>query len=538
MHFDETDIMIEAYAGESFDINTVYNSGNQTIGIWVDWDDNGIFGDDDERIFLNYGSSPQSTEILIPENIEAGNYRMRVRGSWGNHVSDGDGFACNEKQYGNSVDFTLTVLEGDEPIADCEAPEDLEIDDITENSAFVIWEPGMDPEDSNGWEVVYGPEGFDIDGDQGTSIIVEDAPFVELEDLDADTAYDVFVRTICEDDLYSDWVSESFTTGEEDEPVGECTWTVEISSSGYGDFITWTLKDEDGNILLSGGEYTGIGFNDIQSVNHEGPVTFEISDWGFFGDNEADFSVSNDNGVIISGEVNSSPQTFSSLTCTDEPLEDCTGTPDAGTVVIAQDSGQTGSVVEFSVSGYSTDLGLSYDWEYSTDDGDTWTSTGVSTPTANFQITGDQGTIFQVRFVVTCTNSDETSYSNIVSFTIDNVDCTPTYTSSLDHLSSVSTDGAQTDINYSISSSDGGMHFDETDIMIEAYAGESFDINTVYNSGNQTIGIWVDWDDNGVFGDDDERIFLNYGSSPQSTEILIPENIEAGNYRMRVRGSW
>src|SRR5690625_202614 len=269
MHFDETDIMIEAYAGESFDINTVYNSGNQTIGIWVDWDDNGVFGDDDERIFLNYGSSPQSTEILIPENIEAGNYRMRVRGSWGNHVSDGDGFACNEKQYGNSVDFTLTVLEGEEPIADCEAPEEIEMDEITENAAFVIGEPGMDPEDSNDCEVVYGPEGLDIDGDQGTSVIVEDAPFVELEDLDADTAYDVYVRTICEDDQNSDWTGpQTFTTDEAEEPIADCEAPTDLQIGEVTDTtaeVSWTPQGEETAWLVVYGE-TGADEEDFDQV--------------------------------------------------------------------------------------------------------------------------------------------------------------------------------------------------------------------------------------------------------------------------------
>ena len=120
IHDDQTGMVLQAIAGNSFDVNTAYVGGAQTIGIWVDWDNNGNFGDADERIFLNYAASPQSTVLTVPSGVAEGEYRMRVRGSWSNHESDGDDFACNVKSFGSSVDFTLAVVAGSPGGDDCE----------------------------------------------------------------------------------------------------------------------------------------------------------------------------------------------------------------------------------------------------------------------------------------------------------------------------------------------------------------------------------------------------------------------------------
>src|SRR5699024_5719721 len=134
---------------------------------------------------------------------------------------------------------------------------------ITDSTAFVIWEPGMDPEEANGWEVVYGPEGFDVDGDEGTSIIVDEAPFVELEDLDADTAYDVYVRTICDEDENSDWTGPAnFTTDQAEEPIEDCEMPVELEAGEITETsveIFWTPAGDETSWIVVYGE---AGFTD------------------------------------------------------------------------------------------------------------------------------------------------------------------------------------------------------------------------------------------------------------------------------------
>jgi hypothetical protein len=100
-----------------------------------------------------------------------------------------------------------------------------------------------------------------------------------------------------------------------------CDWTVTVSSdTTFGDEVTWELRDSDGDILLSGGNYSGIPYSDTQTVNANGPLEFFISSDGMFGDNTPNYSVSNENGVIVSGLLpGGTTATFSDLNCSDTP---------------------------------------------------------------------------------------------------------------------------------------------------------------------------------------------------------------------------
>lgn len=80
-----------------------------------------------------------------------------------------------------------------------------------------------------------------------------------------------------------------------------CTWTVIVQDpSHFGNEVQWELRGSDGEILLSGGEYGG-DYYDEQSIEADGPVEFYISAIGNTNDNKPAYTVSNDNGVILTG---------------------------------------------------------------------------------------------------------------------------------------------------------------------------------------------------------------------------------------------
>src|SRR5699024_4903448 len=86
-------------------------------------------------------------------------------------------------------------------------------------------------------------------------------------------------------------------------PADECDWTVIVQDTGFGDEVEWELRDQDsGSVLLSGGGY-GLGYYDEQTVTAEGPLEFYITNDGFYGDNEAEYSVSNGSEVLVSGTM-------------------------------------------------------------------------------------------------------------------------------------------------------------------------------------------------------------------------------------------
>jgi hypothetical protein len=60
-----------------------------------------------------------------------------------------------------------------------------------------------------GFELEYGPSGFS----QGSGTLVSPTSnSYALNELAANTQYDVWLRTVCDDDIYGDWVMFSFTT--------------------------------------------------------------------------------------------------------------------------------------------------------------------------------------------------------------------------------------------------------------------------------------------------------------------------------------
>ena len=100
---------------------------------------------------------------------------------------------------------------------------------------------------------------------------------------------------------------------------GECEWTVTVSDTGFGDEVSWELRDADSNVLLSGGPY-GSGYTDTQTVMSEGPVEFYIETMGTFNDNSPVFTIENENGVILSGgAAGGTEATYSDLNCSDLP---------------------------------------------------------------------------------------------------------------------------------------------------------------------------------------------------------------------------
>lgn len=95
-----------------------------------------------------------------------------------------------------------------------------------------------------------------------------------------------------------------------------CHWTVHVFDSQFGDEVSWTLKNEAGDILLTGSGY-GMEYDDTQSIFANGPLTFYIENYGFFNDNTPSYTVSNGTEVLVTGSLNAQNQeaTYYDLNC-------------------------------------------------------------------------------------------------------------------------------------------------------------------------------------------------------------------------------
>ena len=98
----------------------------------------------------------------------------------------------------------------------CFAPASISTNVAPNNNVTVTWAPRTDLRPIvNNYELKYGPEGFDPDV---TGVLVSDLNNVNTytitATLDYNTAYDVYVRTVCDasNDDYSPWAKSSFNT--------------------------------------------------------------------------------------------------------------------------------------------------------------------------------------------------------------------------------------------------------------------------------------------------------------------------------------
>lgn len=195
--------IIVATAGQeiNFSISSL-TSSNYRYNIWLDLNRNSEF-DEDENIISSDGGVPNAfiANYSIPENLEPGDYRIRIR----NAYSGSQLPACGESVNGEAEDYTLRIIE--EP--DCNAVSNIFSNLITSQSAEIYWEDDLN---SNGWQFVYGEYGFNPET-EGNIIdnVTENA--YSLTGLNENTHYQIYIRAYCENDgNFSPYETHHFRT--------------------------------------------------------------------------------------------------------------------------------------------------------------------------------------------------------------------------------------------------------------------------------------------------------------------------------------
>ncbi len=99
-------------------------------------------------------------------------------------------------------------------------------------------------------------------------------------------------------------------------------------------------------------------------------------------------------------------------------LPECNGIPTSGTAIASSPSGCSNTNFTLSSENYTYAEGMVYTWEYSDNGIDNWQLLYETTnPYATEYVTNTQHTIYY-RFVTFCTQSNETNYSNVVSYQV------------------------------------------------------------------------------------------------------------------------
>lgn len=179
--------LVSIFAGDDVEFDVAYTaSWPNTVAIWVDWNDDLVFDSTELMYYFGSTSHLSSGQFTVPAGTPSGNYVMRVRAAYGSTVANLE--PCNVQSWGSAVDMEIEIL----PAPSCPRPSDLIASNLLPNSADIEWTAGGNETE---WELEYGPAGFTPGA--GTFIVTSDNPYA-LAGLDPDTAYEIYVRGICD----------------------------------------------------------------------------------------------------------------------------------------------------------------------------------------------------------------------------------------------------------------------------------------------------------------------------------------------------
>lgn len=128
---------------------------------------------------------------------------------------------------GGSV-INVFAISGEEA-NDCVPPFDIQIENITLNTADVIW---GSVDGITEWEIEYGSVGFTL----GTGMVVQDNNAIgeTLQNLNPATSYEVYVKSICISDSESNYVGPVVFDTPICDPSNQCNYKFILTDS-YGD---------------------------------------------------------------------------------------------------------------------------------------------------------------------------------------------------------------------------------------------------------------------------------------------------------------
>jgi len=556
-------------AGSTYDVTASgYSANSGLLFLWEKSTDN---GDSWDLVSMTRFYQPIIEEIAPQNNGDSVQYRLTV--------------VCaisGEETESNVATFTTGA-----PPPTCSPITSLNTSDITTTSVAVTWTAGGT---ETTWNLEYGPVGFSQGN--GTTINGVTNPYT-ITGLTAGTSYDVFMQADCGSGNESAWVMTSFTT---DDTVSYCVPSYTNNDDYTSAFSTSVNGTTFANYTAS--SQTGIaGYNDLSSdssyntsVVVGGTFTFSHTFWGSFSNgNTVRIWVDwNNNGVfeddeeeyneystntIQSSEIsvpttipvgdyrmrvrsrwgNVTPEACSSeaygqaldMTIVATALNTCSGTPNAGTVTVTPSETAQGEQYNVTAFGFDVNLGLTFQWEKSTDGGTTWEEVGTSSSfyqALNGEIAPAFGNSIQYRLKVTC-DIGGTAYSSEASFTAGY--CVPSYTNSSDYTAAFSTSvNGTTFVNYTASNQTGIAGYnnlsDDDSYNTTVGLGETVNFSHTYDDGSQllvmhTVRIWVDWNNNGVFEDSEEvaNQYSTVGTQVGSFVIVATQTL--GEYRIRVR---
>lgn len=189
---------VSQYATGTINFASDIVGGTLGTSIWVDWNNDLIFDNATERVFVTtaYGGN-QVGSFVVPNGTPLGDYRLRIRVDYNAIAPD----ACaSTNTRTEAEDYKLTVIA--QP--SCLAPTGLTINNVTATGATFNWTGSVS--NNNGYDYYYSTSntaptsGTTPSGSVGQGVVT-----ATVSGLTPSTDYFVWIRTNCDANGLSDW---------------------------------------------------------------------------------------------------------------------------------------------------------------------------------------------------------------------------------------------------------------------------------------------------------------------------------------------
>ncbi len=534
---------------------TIGTNGWMGVNMWIDWNNNMIF-EEDEKVFATGGTSngPYTGMFMIPEDTPLGNYRIRIRGA--NGIADPS--PCGQINYGETEDYTLTVIE----VPTCMPPNQLGANIVTLTSVELLW----NSEGGTDFEIEYGLQNFGL----GNGVTVSDieATSVVLENLEPNTYYHFYVRRDCSQGDLSPWAGPYtfYTNYCEASTQWPSQWETITS------FVTTTgiinIHNETGNAFSE----DGYGDFTFLSVSHfeAGEINFTIGTNGWMGVNiwvdwNNNMVFEESEKVFASGFTGNGPYTGMFAIPEDTPLGDYMlrvrgvdgianpspcgqinyGETEDYTLTVIEvptcmPPGQLGANIINLTSAelfWNSSEGTDFEIEYGVQNfslGSGAMISGIETTSVTLENL-TPNTYYQFYVRRDCGNNDLSPWTGPYIFYTNY--CAVSSNWEWDYISSFVTTGGIINISNETLGISAGGYGDFTAMSASHF--ESGEVSFTLTTNNYFgVNIWIDWNNNMVF-EEDEKVYASssMGNGPFTGMFSVPMGTPIGDYRMRVRGS-
>jgi hypothetical protein len=272
----------------NFSISAGSEEFPHTKHIWVDWNNDLSFGED-ELVYLNISDDidPTTTgSLAIAFDQPEGLYRMRIRTQDGGDESLSP---CGNEAWSETEDYTLVVL----PAPPCLPPTALTLESLSDESVVFSWTtPGIEAEEYY-WYIT------DEDGNTVVDGSTVENENITAEGLLASSNYTIHMYSDCGDENLSPESSISFTTPctkmdqfpyvesfEDDSEWLDC-WSVDNNSYAFWDIgvgsgngvIEEAHSGENNAALYGGGWDSAVLFTPVMDMTSLQATGAELNFW-------------------------------------------------------------------------------------------------------------------------------------------------------------------------------------------------------------------------------------------------------------------